>query len=77
MLGMLIVISAATGSPELRASRANWTYFFGDVRCGAANLDVGSVGLEHPRHRFWPRRLIIIVVVMFVIVRLRIRLLLF
>ena len=35
--------------------------FFCDVRCGAANLDVGSVGLENPGHRVLAAPVIIVI----------------
>src|SRR5882724_4910159 len=51
MLGMLIVILGgyriAGGARVARQLHV----FFCDVGCGAADLDVGSVGLEHPGHR--------------------------
>ncbi len=37
--------------------------FLSDVRGGAANLDVGSVGLEHPGHRVLAAPVIVIIVV--------------
>jgi hypothetical protein len=37
------------------------------VGCGAANLDVGSVGLKHPGHRVLAAPVIIIVVIVIVV----------
>src|SRR5882672_8365398 len=68
MLGMLIVILGGHRIARAAGVARQLDVFFGDVRCGAANLDVGSVGLEHPRHRVLAAPVVIIVVVIVVVV---------
>jgi hypothetical protein len=68
MLGMLIVV---LGGDRI-AGRARVTrqlhVFFRDVGCGASDLDVGSVGFEHPGHRVLAAPVIIVVVIVVVII---------
>jgi hypothetical protein len=68
MLGMLIIIFR--GHRIARASRVarQLDVFFCNMGCGAANLDVGSVGLENPGHRVLATPVIIIVVIIVIVV---------
>src|SRR5579863_1245087 len=51
MLGMLIVILRGDRIAGRARIACKLHVFFSDVRGGAANLDVRSIGFEHPRHR--------------------------
>src|ERR1035437_3026424 len=51
MLGMLIVILGGHRIAGRARVARQLHVFFRDVGCGTADLDVGSVGLEHPGHR--------------------------
>src|SRR6267142_2022955 len=61
MLGMLIVILGGHRIAGAAGVARQLDVFFGDMRCGAADLDVGSVGLEHPRHRVLAAPVVVIV----------------
>src|ERR1700731_5181024 len=62
MLGMLVVIFGGYRiSGRARVAR-QLHIFFSDVRCGAANLDVGPVGFEHPGHRILAAPVVVTVV---------------
>ena len=67
MLGVLVVVLGR----DRVAGRARVTrqlnVFFGDVRGGAADFDIGSVRFEHPGHRVLTAPVIIIVVVIVII----------
>ena len=77
MFGVLVVV---LGRDRI-AGRARVTrqlnVFFGDVRGGAADLDIGPVRFEHPGHRVLTAPVIVVVVAIIVVLlfRLRIRLL--
>ena len=68
MLGMLVVILGgyriAGGARVARQLHV----FFRDMGCGAADLDVGSVGLEHPGHRVLAAPVVIIIIIVIVVV---------
>src|SRR5258705_1162416 len=51
MLGMLVVILGGYRIAGRARVARQLHVFFGHVGRGAADLDVGSIGLEHPRHR--------------------------
>ncbi len=51
MLGMLIVILGGDRVAGRARVARQLHIFFSDVRGGAADLDVRSIGLEHPGHR--------------------------
>ena len=51
MFGMLIVIFGGDRIAGRTRVARQLHILFRDVGCGAADLDVGSVGLEHPGHR--------------------------
>src|SRR5258706_5611339 len=51
MFGVLVVILGGYRIAGRARVARQLHVFFRDVGCGAANLDVGSVGLEHPGHR--------------------------
>ena len=67
MFGVLVVVLGC----DRVAGRARVTrqlnVFFGDVRGGAADFDIGSVRFEHPGHRVLTAPVIIIVVVIVII----------
>jgi hypothetical protein len=68
MFGVLVVI---LGRDRI-AGRARVTrqlnVFFGDVRGGAADFDIGSVRFEHPGHRVLTAPVIVVVAAIVVIV---------
>src|SRR6202041_3410463 len=68
MLGMLVVVLGGYRIAGRARVARQLHVFFRDVRCGAANLDVGPVGLEHPGHRILAAPVVIIVVVIVVVV---------
>ena len=51
MLGMLVVVLGGYRIAGRARVARQLHVFFGDMGCGAADLDVGSVGFEHPGHR--------------------------
>ena len=67
MFGVLVVV---LGRDRI-AGRARVTrqlnVFFGDVRGGAADFDIGPVRFEHPGHRVLTAPVIIVVVIIVVI----------
>src|SRR6202041_1416086 len=66
MLGMLVVVLGGYRIAGRARVARQLHIFFRDVGCGAANLDVGSVGFEHPGHRILAAPVVIIVVVIVV-----------
>ena len=51
MLGVLIVVLGRYRIARRARVARQLNVFFGDVRGSAADLDIGSVGFEHPGHR--------------------------
>jgi hypothetical protein len=51
VLGVLVVILGSDRIAGRACVARQLDVFLGDVGCGAADLDIGSVGLEHPGHR--------------------------
>ena len=68
MLGMLIVVLGGDRIAGGARVARQLHVFFGDVGGGAADLDVGSVGFEHPGHRVLAAPVVVIVVIIVVIV---------
>src|SRR5258708_37689802 len=68
MLGVLIIIFGCYRIAGTSRVARQLDVFFRDVGCGAANLDVGSVGLENPGHRVLATPVIIIVIVVIIVV---------
>src|ERR1700731_1034986 len=68
MLGMLVVILGGHRIAGRACVTRQLHVFLGDVGCGAADLDVGSVRFEHPRHRVLAAPVVIIVIIIIVIV---------
>ena len=75
VLGVLVVVLGGNGIAGRARVARELDVFFGHMRCGAADLDIGSVGFEYPGHRVLPAPVVIIVVVVVIVFRLRIRLL--
>jgi hypothetical protein len=67
MLGVLIVIFRRHGVAGTSRIARQLDVFFRDVGGGAANLDIGSVGLENPSHRVLATPVIIVVVIVVVV----------
>src|SRR5579863_6122287 len=63
MLGMLIVILGGDRVAGRARVACKLHIFFRDVRGGAADLDVRSIGLEHPGHRVLATPVVVIVIV--------------
>jgi len=68
MLGMLVVILGGHRISGTARVARQLHVLLRDVRCGTADLDVGSVGLKHPGHRVLAAPVVIIVAVIVVIV---------
>ena len=68
MLGMLIVVLGGDRIAGRARVARQLHVFFRDVGCGAADLDVGPVGLEHPGHRVLAAPVAIVPVVVVVVV---------
>src|SRR6185437_6983639 len=67
VLGMLVVVLGGHRVARRAGVARQLHVFFGDVRGGAANLDVGPVGFEHPGHRVLAAPVVIVVVVIVVV----------
>jgi hypothetical protein len=67
MLGMLIVILGGDRVAGRARVARQLHVFFRDVGCGAADLDVRPVGLEHPGHRVLSAPVVIVVAVVIVV----------
>jgi hypothetical protein len=63
MFGMLIVVFGGDRVAGGTRVTRQLDVFFRDVRCGTADFDVGSVGLEHPCHRVLTASVVIIIIV--------------
>ena len=74
MLGVLVVVLGGNGIAGRARVARELDVFFGDMRCGAADLDIGSVGLKTRVIGFCPRRLLLLLLLL-LLFRLRIRLL--
>ena len=74
MLGVLVVVLGRNRVAGRARVACQLDIFFGDVRGGAADLDVGSVGFEHPGHRVLAAPVIVCCYYL-LLLRLRIRLL--
>src|ERR1700687_1755206 len=68
MLGMLIVILGGDRIAGRACVARQLHVFFRAVGCGAADLDVRPVGLEHPGHRVLAAPVVIIAIIIVVIV---------
>jgi hypothetical protein len=68
MLGMLIIIFRCYRIARAPRVARQLNVFFRNVGCGAANLDVGSVGLENPGHRVLPTPVIIITIAVIIVI---------
>ena len=68
MFGVLVVVLGGDRIAGGARVARQLDVFFRNVRGGAANLDVGSVGFEHPGHRVLAAPVIVIVVVIIVVV---------
>jgi len=64
MLGMLIVNFRRPPDRRKNARRAPAAHTFPHMGCSTADLDVGSVGLEHPSHRVLAAPIAVISVVL-------------
>jgi hypothetical protein len=67
MLGVLIVIFGCYGVAGTSRIAGQLDVFFRDVGGGAANLDIGSVGLENPGHRVLATPVIVAIVIISVV----------
>jgi hypothetical protein len=67
MFGVLVVILGGDRIAGRARVARQLHVFFRDVGGGAADLDVGSVGFEHPGHRVLAAPVVIIVVIVVVI----------
>nr|GAJ31643.1 hypothetical protein BDOA9_0108240 [Bradyrhizobium sp. DOA9] len=63
MLGVLIIVLGCNGIAGGARITRKLEIFFGDVRSGTANLDVGSVGLVDPGHRVLAAPVVVVIVV--------------
>src|SRR5206468_7494306 len=66
MLGVLVVILGRDRVAGRARVARQLDVFFGDVRGGAANLDIGSVRFEHPGHRVLTTPVIVVVIVIII-----------
>ncbi|OJU21674.1 MAG: hypothetical protein BGN84_05845 [Afipia sp. 62-7] len=63
MFGVLVVIFGGNRIARTARVAGELNIFLGNMRSGAANLDVGSVGLEDPGHRVLAAPVIVVVIV--------------
>ena len=63
MFGVLVVVLGRDGIAGRARVTRQLHVFFGDVRGGAADLDIGPVGLEHPGNRVLAAPVVIVVVI--------------
>ncbi len=68
MFGVLVVIFGGDGIAGRARVAGELDVFFGDVGRGAADLDVGSVGLVDPGHRVLAAPVVVIVIVAVVVI---------
>src|ERR1700688_610706 len=66
MLGVLIIVLGGDRIAGRARVARQLNVFFGDVRSGAADLDVGPVRFEHPGHRILAAPVVVIAVVVVV-----------
>ena len=68
MLGMLIVILGGDRIAGRARVARQLHVFFRDMGCGAADLDVRPVGLEHPGHRVLAAPVVVIIIIVVAVV---------
>ena len=68
MFGMLVIILRGDRVAGRAGVARQLHVFLGDMRSGAANLDIRTVGFEHPGHRVLATPVVVIVVVIIAVV---------
>ncbi|MGX1150500.1 hypothetical protein AB7M15_006322 [Bradyrhizobium ottawaense] len=63
MLGVLVVVLGCNGVAGRARVARELEILFSDVRGGAADLDVGSVGLVDPGHRVLAAPVVVVIVI--------------
>src|SRR5207253_10986007 len=63
VLGMLVIVFGGYRVARAACIACQLDVFLGDMRGGAANLDIGTVGFENPGHRVLSAPVIIVVVI--------------